>query len=83
MNKSLFILEGRRRKYKTRYVPNSVDHVIGIFTSVKKAEEWIDTEGKLFYPKHLKSSKDLFWALVEVTDLNECSGYLYGFYELS
>ena len=79
--KPLYILEGREKKYSTRTIPNDVRHVIGVFTTPEKAETWIGTEGKTFYPKHWKQYKNYIWALCEYT-LDEWSGHLYKFYDL-
>lgn len=78
-----YILECRKRIQTDRVMPNKVEQVIGIFTSIKNAESWISTEGMGFYPKHYKRFKYNFWALVEITKLNETSGSLVHFYKLS
>jgi coproporphyrinogen III oxidase len=79
--KPLYILEGREMKYSNRRIPNIKRHTIGIFTTPKKAESWIKTEGKKFYPKHWKQYKKYFWVLCKYTP-NETGGIYYKFYDL-
>lgn len=82
MSKSLFILEIRRRKTLCSTMPNTIENVIGIFTSVKLARKWISNEGKEFLPKDWKSNMYLIWAIVEIDRKNEWSGVCEGFYDL-
>jgi len=78
--KSVYILTGRERNGKSQ-IPNTVKHIIGVFTTPKKAQKWIATEGKTFYPRDWKKYKNYFWALCKYVP-DENSGVWYEFYDL-
>ncbi len=77
----LFILEGRKRNRKDRYIPNTTQHIIGIFTSYKNAQNWIKTEGQDFYYNNHKSHRDNFYALVKINSFNIMDGILETFFD--
>lgn len=81
MKKKLYILEGRKRSRPDRYVPNKATHLIGIFTSPKKAQNWILEEGCSFYPPNQKWCKSYFYALLETTALDIPDISLTSFYD--
>lgn len=78
--KPKYILEIRKRSTPA-FFPNSIDHVIGIFSKPSLAVKWIKDEGLLFYGKRSKKPKTRFFALVEIKVVNDLDGSLHSFYD--
>lgn len=82
-SKTFYLVEGRRRHRSDRYVPNSVDAVIGLYPTLKMAENYIKCFGEEFYPSHHKANKDKFFAIVELPvaeHIEDWGGYLNSFW---
>jgi hypothetical protein len=80
-----YILQLRSRNQKDRYIPNTEEFTISVFSSFKNVINWIKIEGVLFSNDFLKikgnKNKKCFWA-VEVFKLNQDYCDIYLFYDL-
>ena len=59
-----YLLQLRKRRYKDRYIPNTEEDTIGIFSSLKNVFLWLKTDenGNEWVRKNLR--KEYFWAIL-------------------
>lgn len=59
-----FLVVGAKKKYKNRYCPYSFEYICGAFKTRKAAIEYINTDGKTFFPKTTKW-ENYFWVILD------------------
>ena len=80
--KPKYILEIRKRCRSDSFYPNKNVGIVGVYSSSKKAQDWIKQYAKFWFSigKPTKKEKKHFWAVCESSvDKGQC--VLHGFYD--
>lgn len=54
---TVYVLELRKQKYKSSFIPNRIYNIIGIFTTEKLAKKWLTKNKKEYFSSNMSCKK--------------------------